>query len=123
MSEIINTFHQLCCAKKAGLPYVAICKAILPGRAPRSVIGWAIYVPGTRTDPNGAWYQNGNKWITESKYGGRIEALEAAKEYASKHYGPVTEWKRNRMQEYVDARVAKQFPLRTERRVKQEKTA
>lgn len=44
---------------------------------------------------------------------GRAWALTTGKAWAEQRFG-VTEWKRNRMGDYVDARVFKRFPLRKE---------
>lgn len=106
----VNTHEQLVLARGAGLPCVAVTPAMGYGRGDSYQSGWHIYVPDKITDPEAHWTDYGKKWF--SRMGGKEEALRAAKDWASKHYGPVPKWTRNRMRAYVDSRVAKQFPIR-----------
>jgi hypothetical protein len=81
--------------------------------------GWSVYrvVNGleVQTDPGGAWYRNGRKTFSASVDGGRMAALAQAQAWIAERFNERGPWKRNRMGDYVPARIADAFPLRRSR--------
>ena len=118
--EIINTHDQLTRAAAVGLPGIAIVPRLCPSSSrsrPTFQSGWEVFsVTKSLMDKSvkRSWYDQGDSRIFDSNHD-KIKDFEAAKDWASKIFG-ITEWKRNRMHAYVDARVANQFPLRSNKK-------
>jgi hypothetical protein len=102
-AQIINTgdFYA-----EKGQVYIGYTPAET-GRASRSAC-WRVYRTGYKTDPEGAWYDYGNKtFLVWAKYGEKHSevkkrVLAEAQEWAEKRYG-ITEWKRDPFGSYGDA--------------------
>lgn len=114
--QIINTYDQVLAARAEGLTDVYIGYHTFPGSGGGYCsCGYTVIRPGYDLDPKAKrpWWENTRgKNFHWSDFGGdRAATLQAAKDWASKRYG-IAEWKRNRMHDYVDARVAKRFPPR-----------
>lgn len=112
--RIINTHDQLLAAREVGLPDVAIAPHHWESvrACPRG--GWEVFRPGFNLNP-----KQTNPYIDDANvkvFGAtarreqRPALLEEAKVWAGKRY-KITDWKRNRMGAYVDARVQARFPL------------
>lgn len=116
--KTINTYEQLMAARQAGLPDVAVATRHWQGTREWYRNGWKIYSPGKSVEgaprPRYADPDNGCRIFEEDRSKNwrqaRKEALEAAMAWAGPRYS-IEKWARNRMGDYVDARVNKQFPL------------
>lgn len=120
MSEVINTYDQLMAAREHGLPDVGIIIRHWQGTREWYRNGWNVYRPGklikgsSKTNPFQPDY---GKIPFEEEHGipwreARKKALKAAMDFVRQRYG-ISEFARNPMGDYVDARVNKQFPLRS----------
>jgi len=116
MTEICNTHGQLVAAGGG----IAIMPAYVGTRTEyRS--GWKVYrvdAAGARiaTDPTAHWTDYGCKRFHESDKT-RAEALEEAKRWCAETYGEQGPWVRNRMGDYLPARIHKAYPLRKRTKV------
>ncbi len=116
---IVNTFEQMVAARQSGLPDVWIQLDTHMGTRSTFVTGWRVCQYGVNLDPTVKRHWSDNhtgKCFREDALEGtlkerRAACLGQAKRWAQERFG-VTEWKRNRQRDYVDARVDKQFPLR-----------
>lgn len=120
-TKIRNTYDQLLAARDAGLPDVAVQLATSTGPRGESIAeGWRLWSPGniasgalnarnSRVVLYGSTYYY---WMLPGSLRSvRRQARLLALEEGRLRYG-VKRWKRNRMMDYVDERVAKAFPLR-----------
>jgi hypothetical protein len=75
------------------------------GRGGRSA-RWQVTRPGFRTDPNGAWYNNGHKTFWVYSRADKEPKLFEAKAWASERYG-IKEWARTPFGSWMDAEFVK----------------
>lgn len=116
---ITNTHDQLV-ATEGG---IAIVPAHTPSRT-RSKCGWAVY----RVDAEGrayvtahkdaAWYDYGRMSFCSDRTPGFAADLVRAQRWIAAQYGEVGPWVRNRIGDYVPARVQKAAPLTPRPRLK-----
>jgi hypothetical protein len=112
--EIVNTYDQLCAAGGG----VAICyrargtDARLLGVSSFQIMR-VVRGKIVATDPGAPWYNHGKKTILVCD--SRADALAEAKRWVAKKYREKGPWKRNRMHDYVPARINDEFPLRGRR--------
>lgn len=112
-----NTFDQL---RKAG-GGIAIMKN-WSGLRTLYVNGYSVFRVGEKgqevpTNPHAHWYDRGRKVFTSFGKKGtfaqrQLQAFEEARAWVAKTYGEQGPWVRNRMGDYLPARIHKQFPLR-----------
>lgn len=81
---IRNSFEAAKAAGEAGKPDVWL--AFRTPHGPRDVVpsSWRVHRPGTKTDPDGPWYNHGSKTFTGKK---NSAALQKAMDWASEKYG------------------------------------
>ena len=63
------------------------------GRASDSA-SWSIVGITFKTDPNGAWYNNGHKTFSVYSHEAKVVKLEEAMQWVKENYG-ITEWERD----------------------------
>jgi hypothetical protein len=113
--EVINTHDQLLAARSAGLPDVAVCPRHCNGGRDSWRNGWKVYQPGFNLgDETNRWdWDYGCKVFSEGMGNWRESrelAFFQASSWTREQYG-IRKFVRNRMGDFVDERVNKQFPL------------
>ena len=115
--SIINTHDQLRAAKAERLPDVAILPRRIQGTNPDGWRnGWKVIRPGCDLGTEKSqWDRDYGCRVFHEEAGAtwreqRANALQSAKDWVSVNFG-VSIFVRNRMGDYVDARVNKLFPL------------
>ncbi len=108
---LVNTWNQLTAAVAAGI--IAQERAVAVGYvspATRGAVsGWRVWSPFFKTDPAASYPWSGKKWFSPQPGNQWRDPAEPIA-WAIEQYG-ITDWRRNRVGEYVPAEVEEQCPI------------